>query len=186
MDRRPSQAKRIACKLNGRRVGSDWMVRCVCHDERTPSLSPSDATLGSLLHCFGQRCDLIDILRELRRRMLLDDDRPDRDGRPSAAIEPNDNARLALDIWNQCVSLAGTLCEVHLAKRGLVLRPGAEMRFHPHCPRERDRQPAIMWLMRDAYTNQPRGEEKADAARKLEAHILSVVEPKKPDRSYRR
>ena len=157
MDRRASQAERIARALYGRRVGVDWMVRCVCHDENTPSLALRDGTLGGLLvHCFGQRCDPVDILRELRRRRLLDDDRPDRDRRPPVAIKTSDRGRLALDIWNQCELLAGTLGEVHLAKRGLALPPGAEMRFHPRCPREREKQPAIVWLLRCVFTNQPR------------------------------
>ena len=153
-----SQAARIAHALGGaKRAGAGWLAFCPCHDnKRTPALSLRDGDGGTLLvTCHGPQCDRVAILRELRRRGLLDDDRPDRD-RPAPAIRANDNGRLAFDIWNQSVPLDGTLGEVHLAQRGLVLPPGAEMRFHPRCPRERDRQPALVWLLRGIFDNRPR------------------------------
>jgi putative DNA primase/helicase len=155
---RPSQAERIARALNGRRSGSGWMAYCPCHNNvNTPSLSVRDGDSGPLLKCFGASCDPGNILSVLRRRGLLDDDRPDKDRpTPASRAKANDNGRLAFDIWNQSVSLAGTLGEVYLTKRGLWLPPGAEMRFHPRCPRERDKQPAVIWLLRDIFTNRPR------------------------------
>ena len=56
--------------------------------------------------------------------------------------------------------MPGTLGEVYLTKRGLVLPPGAEMRFHPRCPREQWHQPAVVMLLRDIRTNEPRAIER--------------------------
>jgi hypothetical protein len=69
---------------------------------------------------------------------------------------PSNTAALALNVWNEAVDIAGTLGEVYLDKRGLLLPNGAEMRFHARCPREGGVQPAVILLMRDIFSNEAR------------------------------
>ncbi len=58
-------ARTITDALDGRWSGSDGMVRCPCHEDRTPSLSISDGQDGILLvNCFAG-CDPVEILRAL-------------------------------------------------------------------------------------------------------------------------
>jgi len=61
-----------------------------------------------------------------------------------------------MNVWNEADAISGTLGEVYLVKRGLWLPDGAEMRFHPECPRGFVVQPAVVMLMRDIVTNEPR------------------------------
>lgn len=64
-------AEAIARALGGRRSGRGWVARCVCHEDRTPSLSLADGDGGRLLvRCFAG-CNPADVLRELARRGLL-------------------------------------------------------------------------------------------------------------------
>ncbi len=53
---------------------------------------------------------------------------------------------------------SGTLVECYLHSRGLLLPPGAPLRFHPQCPRGRtERLPAALALMTDPGTARPVG-----------------------------
>lgn len=64
-------AEAIAKALGGRRSGRGWLVQCVVHDDRHPSLALADGGGGKLLcRCYAG-CDPADILRELARRGLL-------------------------------------------------------------------------------------------------------------------
>jgi hypothetical protein len=72
------------------------------------------------------------------------------------AVLPYSTAALALKTWDETDVITGTLGEHYLERRGLWLPDGAEMRFHPRCPRESSVQPAVIMLMRDIVTNEPR------------------------------
>ena len=49
-------AAAIGQTLNGRKHGRQWMVRCVAHADRTPSLALRDGDGGRLLvHCHAGR-----------------------------------------------------------------------------------------------------------------------------------
>jgi hypothetical protein len=65
--------------------------------------------------------------------------------------------RQALEIWDQAVPAEGSPVERYLSARGLMLPSGAPLRFHPSCPRGTDRSPAMIALMTDPGTNEPRG-----------------------------
>ncbi len=66
-----TDAREICEALGGRWSGDYAMVRCPCHEDRTPSLSISDGQDGKLLvHCFAG-CDGADVLAALRVRGLL-------------------------------------------------------------------------------------------------------------------
>jgi hypothetical protein len=60
-------------------------------------------------------------------------------------------ADLALRLWDEATSAAGTIVETYLRQRGLSLPPRSDevLRFHPACPRGGLRLPAMLGLMRD-------------------------------------
>src|SRR4029453_15344704 len=81
--------------------------------------------------------------------------RPRDDNGNNTALVPSSTA--AMSIWDEGEEVEGTLGEVYLHERGLLLLPdGAEMRFHPRCLREGGVQPAVIMLMRDIVSNEPR------------------------------
>ncbi|MBI3441576.1 MAG: toprim domain-containing protein [Proteobacteria bacterium] len=77
---------------------------------------------------------------------------------PSAATDDSQKKiEYALNIWQQCLPAAGSLVEIYLKHRNLSLIPDAPVRFHPVCPRGKERLPAMVSLMTDAVTNEPCG-----------------------------
>jgi putative DNA primase/helicase len=63
---------------------------------------------------------------------------------------------LAAAIWCESVDPLGTMVETYLRGRGLDLRGAGEViRFHPHCPRGLDRQPAMITLLHDLSSDRP-------------------------------
>ena len=112
-------AAEMATALGGaKKAGKGWLAFCPCHaNSRTPALSLADSDDGILLvHCFTG-CDARDILRELRRRGLLDD-RPERQQQrppvPTPTPPPADEDGRALWLWRQRRPLHGTLGERYL------------------------------------------------------------------------
>lgn len=86
---------------------------------------------------------------------------PARVERPQPPPEPPREPPATLDtarrIWRECVHAEGTPAEAYLAGRGLRLEPGAPLRFHPACPREAERLPAMVALMTSPETGEPCG-----------------------------
>ncbi len=60
-------------------------------------------------------------------------------------------------VWREGQPAAGSPVERYLASRGLVLPPDAPLRYHPACPRQGERLPAMVALMRGAVTGEPCG-----------------------------
>jgi hypothetical protein len=83
---------------------------------------------------------------------------------PVAAPEPastaNPNSDFARKIWRESVVIKGTFAEQYLASRAIVLDQAADwhrvLRFHPSCPFGQERAPAMIALMRDVITDEPR------------------------------
>jgi hypothetical protein len=124
------KAETIAKALGGRRSGGQWMARCVCHDDKMPSLALREGEGARLLvHCFAG-CDWRDILVELKRRGLLDHDgredqrkdcdRRDNNKRQSTSHHGRTIADRAMDIFSKAAPLPGSLAEHYLTGRGLV------------------------------------------------------------------
>jgi putative DNA primase/helicase len=65
--------------------------------------------------------------------------------------------RRAAAIWAEARDPAGTPVETYLRKRGLQLVDTPDLKFHPECPRGRDRVPAMVALMRDPVTTEAIG-----------------------------
>src|SRR5262245_23694279 len=67
----PTTAERVADGLGGRRTGANkYLCRCPAHDDRTPSLSVTEAPDGKVLvHCHAG-CAQQEVIEELRGRGL--------------------------------------------------------------------------------------------------------------------
>ena len=118
---------------------------------------------GSLLDAIriARSCSFQDAVAWARRWLDMPPSQGDRRRLPhdierNEAVVPSSTAALALNIWNEADVITGTLGEDYLHRRGLWLPDGAEMRFHPRCPREGSVQPAVIMLMRDIISNEPR------------------------------
>jgi len=69
-----SEAQRITAALGGKWRNGRGLCRCVCHDDRTPSMSINDGDKEGrvLVKCFAG-CNSADVIAEFRRRGWLDD-----------------------------------------------------------------------------------------------------------------
>jgi putative DNA primase/helicase len=128
-------AETIAKALGGRKIGTDWMVRCPAHHDRKPSLSIRDADDGKVLICCHARCGQEPVIVVLRARGLWPKklirrhavptvlkNRTDKDG--SGRIE------VALAIRGLTKPVPGIPVETYLASRGIDLPPPGALRFH--------------------------------------------------------
>ncbi len=72
---------------------------------------------------------------------------------------PSPNIDRARNIWRASVGIKRTIAEVYLARRALVL-DGDDwhrvLRFNPSCPFGAERAPAMIALMRDIVSDEPR------------------------------
>ena len=60
----------IAKALKARKNGAGWIAHCICHEDKTPSLSISEGSNGAaLVHCHAG-CPQEAVIEELRRRGL--------------------------------------------------------------------------------------------------------------------
>jgi Toprim domain-containing protein len=84
--------------------------------------------------------------------------RPAKPTKPTAAAP--DHREQALEIWRGAVDPTGTLVDVYLASRRLVLTDDVAnrvVRFHPSCPfGPGARQPCMVTLFQDIRTDEPR------------------------------
>jgi putative DNA primase/helicase len=69
------------------------------------------------------------------------------------------NQRCAGALWQEAVSIAGTIGTHYLATRGILnsalVIDGTVLRFHPSCPLGGIRHSCLLALMRDLRTNEP-------------------------------
>jgi hypothetical protein len=160
-------AEAIFQALGGSRHGQGFVVRCPVpshgqgRGDRRPSLSIRDFH-GRLLFKCHAGCDPRDVLRELRRRGLLDGAERARHRPlvvpPKSRPSDRDGIRRALALWNDASDPRGTIVEVYLESRGLglpVVIAGEVIRFHPRCPFGDERLPCMVALFRDIISNEP-------------------------------
>jgi len=113
---------------------------------------------------FVDGCDFVEACKRLsceppprteRTITQPSDSKPDRD---EAADKRNQ--RIAAEIWREIIPLAGTPGMVHFEAR--CVRPfpdgvdGSAVGFHPSCPDGPERRPAIIELLRDLRSDEPR------------------------------
>jgi putative DNA primase/helicase len=79
---------------------------------------------------------------------------------PEPLPDANPNTDYARKIWRESVNINGTLATSYLASRRIILDRAEDwrrvLRFHPSCPFGKDRGAAMIALMRDIITDNPR------------------------------
>jgi hypothetical protein len=161
-------ARAIALALGGRRAerlaDGSYLVACPVRShgkgrgDRSPSLSIADGERRLLVRCFAG-CDALDVLAELRRRGLLDDNgaprherrignrSAQRDARASRRDNDDDHyarqqAHKAAWLWSQRRPLAGTIAGRYLRVRGYDGALPSTLGFLP--PSKPDHHPALI------------------------------------------
>jgi hypothetical protein len=157
-------AAEIATALGGKRSGNQWSARCPAHNDRDPSLIIFDGREGKVqVRCLSG-CEPLDVIAALRVRGLWSNGDHTQSVK-NVRRETNDsdaaarrNRALALAIWGEARDARNTLAEIYLWSRKLELpKAGSEVvRFHARCPRGSERVPALVVLMRDVETDEPR------------------------------
>jgi hypothetical protein len=121
-------------------------------------------------HEAGAGGDALDMVRHFRggsigealawSKSWLGGDTPQPQPSPQTPAERNNarkNSGMWREVWHEGQAAGRSLVETYLASRGLDLQAEAPLRFHPECPRGRDRMPAMLALMTDPITNEPCG-----------------------------
>ena len=145
-----------------RRTRQGWLCCCVGHTDREPSLEIVRGHTAILLRCYAgcDSGDLADILRA-RGFNLGKRGRGKRDAaatvpQPAPLTADDKTVALARAVWAESTSARGTPVEYYLAGRGLVLPPSINLdviRWHPDCPRGRDRMSAMVTALRDPQSD---------------------------------
>lgn len=132
-----------------------------------PGHSPADRSLsvrfsssapgGFVVHSFAGDDPLAckDYVRN-RLHLPIELTREPADRRQPTPVEPSESA---LRIWREAVSPAETPVAAYLARRGVSLpsgAAGAAIRFHGACPFKGAKTPAMVALVRDVATNEPK------------------------------
>ena len=131
-------AAEIAKALCGIKTGNGWSARCPAHDDREPSLSISEGVDRKiLLHCFTG-CEQAIVIAALKSRGLWgrsDHNWPQYPAQRVAGLAKPDHddakrSMAALAIWQLAQAAQGTLVEIYLRSRGLLLTPPPSLRLH--------------------------------------------------------
>jgi putative DNA primase/helicase len=144
-------AAALAHALGGKRSGRQWKAKCPAHNDREPSLIIFDGREQVQVRCLAG-CRQEDLISTLAAMGLWDvchtNDTAHRQVQRDDGDEGNRNSALAVSIWNDAADPRSTLAEMYLWSRELSLPPDCStLRFHPCCPRGRDRQPALIAAM---------------------------------------
>jgi putative DNA primase/helicase len=158
-------AASIARQLHGIPNGRGWLCRCPVpshgkgRGDRSPSLSIQDGDEPGrlLVKCFAG-CDASAILDAIGRER---DEGPRHHREPvQLAFGDAERTARALALWGEALDPRGTPVEQYLRRERLVDPPekalGAAIRFHPSCPFAGKRTHAMVCLVRDIVTNEPR------------------------------
>ena len=152
-----------------KKTGKGVTFRCPCHEDRTPSCSVIKGDHAIIVRCFAG-CDKFDVLDALRGMGFTLSLR-ERDAREKRDLSQVISAKrvivdhdsqmrtmLARKLWADAKDAWGSRVESYLLSRGLTLVALSDVdrtiRFHPNCPRGRDRQPAMICAMRDVSTDE--------------------------------
>ena len=159
-------AEDIARALGFKRAGRQWLGCCVAHPDRHPSMLVFDGKHAVQVRCLAGVCDPIEIIEVLRERGLwgsgadpwdIDADAIGPRVDP-ASVDPHRKHKLAMRIWHEALDPRGTIAEIYLRGRGLVLPASCAVsvvRYHPRCPKGGDFAPALVVLMRNVETFEP-------------------------------
>jgi putative DNA primase/helicase len=150
----------LARALGGEVSRNQVLAPAMGHSRRDRSLSirlDLRAPNGFLVHCFGAG----DPLAEKDRVRRIIGNAPNRMVASPALYDASDAERTAraLTIWHEADDPRGTPAQAYLQQRGLDLpeeAAGEAIRFRPDCPFAGERTPAMVCLVRDVVTNEPR------------------------------
>jgi putative DNA primase/helicase len=164
----PLDLRSIARALGGKVSRNQVLAPAMGHSRKDRSLSvrlDPRAPSGFLVHCFGSGDPLIEKDR-IRELLGLRSDARSVPARP-APPEPNAAGRAAqaLAIWRESYEPWETPVERYLTRPreegGRAVQfpseaAGAAIRYHPECPFSGKRTPAMVCLVRDVRTNEPK------------------------------
>lgn len=154
----------LARALGGEVCRNQVLAPAFGHSRKDRSLSvrfDPHAPDGFLVHCFGAGDPRAEKDRIRAILGLRQSEQHSCRALKSLVAEPECKSRIAqaLAIWQQGQDPNGTAVETYLCDRGLVLPDGAAgeaVRFHPSCPFAGQRVPAMICLVRDVFTNEPK------------------------------
>ncbi len=161
-----SDLRSIAHRLNGEVSSGQVLFPAPGHSLRDRSAClrfDRQAPNGFVVHSFAGD-DPLPIRDFIRERLSLPaDSRGNTRKQPpfefgEAPENPTRTAQ-ALAIWSEGLEPGGTCVEVYLRHRGLELpeaSAGEVIRYHPSCPFAGSQTPAMICLVRDLLTNEPR------------------------------
>ncbi|MBR0879654.1 putative DNA primase/helicase [Bradyrhizobium barranii subsp. barranii] len=162
-------AEQLAIALGARRSGRQFKCRCVAHEDKNPSMLIFDGRSAVQVRCMSG-CEPADIIAVLKSRGLWEgSEHQDDTSRkvstaelPKVSHETQQRERallrlrgIARETFDAAVGIEGTLAERYFERRDLlsVARMISDIRFHPRCPHEQFRQPAVVVAMRSFTTN---------------------------------
>lgn len=76
---------------------------------------------------------------------------------PVRLLDKTAQIERARRIWIEAQSIEGTPASSYLMSRGGIVYRGEALRFHPSCPFRSERHPAMIGMMTDIATGEPRG-----------------------------
>jgi hypothetical protein len=156
-------AEQLAGALGGVRSGRQWKCKCICHNDRSPSMMIFDGREAVQVRCLAG-CDQADLIGELKRRGLWGvEHRAERVQNSSARVQRSPTISheaqrrfeqmidYAQRLFNQALPCAGTPAQHYLERREIwnEARMIDDIRFSMRCPREHVLTPAIIVAMRD-------------------------------------
>ena len=167
----------IATALWGHRCGDGWVRRCPVplHGRRRgdhhPSLFVKDGDAALVVECYTG-CSPRDVLDELlRRRLLVDEQRPDhhrherrhqdRNRKADRLGDDAERARRARRSFDQARDVNRTPGWLYLQKRGVAVEAlpdgiSGVLRWHPACPIDGGTHPCLVASWTDARTGEAR------------------------------
>jgi putative DNA primase/helicase len=149
------KAAGLAHALHAVRSGRQWKCKCVAHEDGSPSMIIFDGRTGvAQVRCLAG-CDQRDLISALRSRGLWDCSRVDEPARAEIVSHETRMRARAARVFDDSMLCIGTLAQRYLERREIwsVARDLEDVRFHPHCPRERDVQPALVIAMRSLVSH---------------------------------
>jgi putative DNA primase/helicase len=118
----------IAHALGAKRNGSQWVARCVSHEDQTPSMALRTTPDGRLLVKCHAGCAQESILAALKERGLWSSVVTDCTAFSMRSTDAERTAK-AREVWQHATSATGTLVETYLRARAITLPPPPTLRF---------------------------------------------------------
>lgn len=152
-------AEQLAQALGAVRSGRQWKCKCVAHEDRSPSMIIFNGRERVQVRCLAG-CEQADLIGALKARGLWDGEHQPNSGehvRLRSTAEQNEirMRTLARRIFDEAGALSGTLAGEYFDRRHIrdvALRCRA-IRFHPSCPCEHGRRPAVVVAIRSFASN---------------------------------